>query len=130
MTMMHPEPEAEFRREKEFRAKIYRMLSLGLSTTEIEGLIGRKVDWQLFSQETLSTMMKNENASIGINVDYINQVIQAIDSYLTYILKYEVRISTLLLCLAKDLSLYFWIFLGFAIVWTMLGVVAIGLLLK
>lgn len=61
MTMMQPDPTTEFRKEKEFRAKVYRMLSLGLDTTEIEGLLRQQIDWNLFSQETLREIVEQEN---------------------------------------------------------------------
>lgn len=61
MTMMQPDPASDFREEKEFRAKVYRMLSLGLDTTEIEGLLRRRIDWSLFSENTLRNMVENEN---------------------------------------------------------------------
>ena len=64
MTMMQPDPSAEFREEIEFRSKVYRMLSLGLSTTEVENLLKCKVDWALFSESTLRSMVENSSKVI------------------------------------------------------------------
>lgn len=61
MTMMQPDPAAEFREEIEFRSKVYRMLSLGLSTTEVENLLRCKIDWALFSESTLRSMVENSS---------------------------------------------------------------------
>lgn len=73
MTIMQPDPAAEFRKEKEFRAKVYRMLSLGLDTTEIENLLQCRIDWSLFSEETARAIAKNSNhISISIPPELIN----------------------------------------------------------
>lgn len=61
MSMMNPDLESEFREEADFRAKVYRMLSLGLSTVEIENLLGCKINWSLFSQDTLEKLLAKEN---------------------------------------------------------------------
>lgn len=71
MTMMQPDPTTEFRKEKEFRAKVYRMLSLGLDTTEIETLLRQEIDWSLFSQETLRDIVEHSaEKSIPKVLDY------------------------------------------------------------
>lgn len=56
MATMQPEPSAELREELEFRARVYKMLASGISTTEIEALMHRKIDWTLFSESTVREM--------------------------------------------------------------------------
>lgn len=76
MSMRNPDLESEFREESEFRAKVYRMLTLGLSTVEIEDLLGCKIDWSLFSQDTLEKMMAKECSKIYISLpeEYFSNV--------------------------------------------------------
>lgn len=66
MSIMSPEPESEFRVESEFRAKVYRMLALGLSTTEVENVLGRRIDWSLYSEQTLKEIMHKTAPSVQL----------------------------------------------------------------
>lgn len=66
MTLMQPDPSAEFRREKEYRAKVYNLLSMGLSTTEIENILQKHVDWSQFSLETLDSFVESKKPILTV----------------------------------------------------------------
>jgi hypothetical protein len=69
MTAMQPEPSSlEFTKEVDFRAKVYRMLSMGMSTAEIETFLHRKIDWQLFSRDTLDVIRDQSQPELILTI--------------------------------------------------------------
>lgn len=63
-----PEPESEFREEAEFRSRVYHMLSIGLSTTEIEGLFRKRIDWTLYDAEVVKNLQESSGNKIMISL--------------------------------------------------------------
>lgn len=61
-------PETEYQKEIEFRSKVYKMLSMGLSHTEIESVLRTTVDWSLFSMDTLQDIIDEQKAPIVVSV--------------------------------------------------------------
>ena len=62
------EPMAEFQEELEFRAKVYKMLSMGLSHSEIERVLRKSINWSLFSVDTLEQMIEDSKNPIVVSL--------------------------------------------------------------
>lgn len=70
MKAMQPDP-SDFREEVEFRSRVYRMLALGLTPNEVETFLRRKIDWSLFSQQTVDEMKKVQMGAVGSMPQYV-----------------------------------------------------------
>lgn len=70
MKAMQPDP-SDFREEVEFRARVYRMLAMGLTPNEVEMFLRRKIDWSLFSQKTVDEMKRIQTESCMSAPQYV-----------------------------------------------------------
>lgn len=62
------EPASEFNEEVEFRAKVYKLLSSGLSHSEIQRIVRKNIDWSLFSRDTLEAMIQESQTPIVVSL--------------------------------------------------------------